>query len=308
MLQGTSRMSRLENYVHKNKESTWLSTQMSRSPTCYTSVLVRPSANLLKKGEVMKIGISLLSCNDLPYLKPCLESLLESDINNHDFKLCAWDNNSTDETKDFIKSLDVNKTLIESKPEEMPDYNIVLPRIKLYEMIKKENYDFLLEVHADMLFPKVWIDYLFDIDDEDTIVLEPHIVVPSSTWDNKKLEEYIANHSKDRIYTKCRQVHPWLVKLDMLDLVGGYYDPIFAPQRCEDEDLVWRILQSEYNIKSTAKSWVLHYGGKTRNNRHCGDGAGHDHIEKLCKKHGIKVDQISQHVAKLTEFFPAIRV
>ena len=196
--------------------------------------------------------------------------------------------------------------------------------VKHIFQLKKENYDFLLEIHADMLFPKAWIDYLFDIDDEDTIVLEPHIVHPPGIWDNKQLEDHVSNYfgrivvgsgivgdggvDENKIYTKCRQVHPWLVKLDMLDLVGGYYDPIFEPQRCEDDDFTWRILEGGYNIKSTAKSWVLHYGGGTRNARSCGGGAGHSHQEKLCKKHGIKVDQISQHVAKLTEFFPAIRV
>lgn len=246
----------------------------------------------------MKIAISLLTHNDSGYLKPCLKSLMNSDINDHEYKLFAWDNNSTDETCKFIESLKNEKELIKSNTNK----GIVIPRIKLYEKIKKENFDFLLELHTDMLFPKNWINKLFEVDNENAAILQPHILVTNKIMNVADLEMVIHDLFEEKTYTRCLQVHPWLVKMSMISKVGGYYDPIYSPQRCEDDDLVWRILSKGYEIVSTKKSWVLHYGGVTRHKAL--GSAGHDHRQKLCKKFGIEFSQIRD----LTETHPFKRV
>jgi len=209
----------------------------------------------------MKIAISLLCHNDEAYLKPCLESLMMSDLMNHDVKLFCYDNNSNQPMKEYLNSLNIDKWIHSSQSND----GIVLPRIRIYEEIIKENYDFLLEIHSDMVFPKKWLEPLFEIFDSETVILEPHIYQPTNRLISlDEFETKLPRLLNDNVYDKCRQTHPWLVNLNLVDAIGGYYDPMFSPHECEDDDFVYRIIKNNLKIKSTGKSWVVHYGGAIR--------------------------------------------
>jgi len=176
----------------------------------------------------MKIAISLITYNDLGYLVPCLESLFESDLLEHEFKLFVCDNNSNENMTKYLSELCVEKYIIFNSTNE----GIVIPRIKVFNEIIKENFHFLLEIHSDMVFPKVWLKPLLNIDDEETIILEPHILLPRNIININYLENKIKEKKYQKIYNKCRQVHPWLIKLKHVDEIGGYYDDNFSPQQC----------------------------------------------------------------------------
>jgi GT2 family glycosyltransferase len=210
------------------------------------------------------IAISLICCNDEELLKISLESLLNSDIKNHELKLFCYDNNSNKKLKDLIKNLEVNKWIYFSENND----GIVIPRIKIYKEIIKEDFDFILEIHSDMVFPKIWSEPLFDIFDENTGILEPHIYVPNrkSGVTVEFFEGKLPSLLNDIKYDKCRQTHPWIINMKIIDKVGGYYDEIFSPHECEDDDFVFRVLNNNFKIKSTALSWVVHYGGSIRHN------------------------------------------
>lgn len=209
----------------------------------------------------MNIAVSLLCHNDESLLKPCLSSLFESDLKNHKFKLFCYDNGSALPMREYLKSLNVDKYIYESDKNE----GIVIPRIKNYEKIREENFDFLLEIHSDMVFPKIWIDPLLNIFDEKTAILEPYIYLPKNRIITSEEFELIAiNLRSNSQYNKCRQTHPWLINLKILDSIGGYYDPMYSPHECEDDDLVYRVLKNNFYIKTTGKSWVVHYGGMVR--------------------------------------------
>jgi GT2 family glycosyltransferase len=245
----------------------------------------------------MRIAISLITHNDLTYLKPCLESLFNSDINQHEFKLFVCDNNSNNDLKEYLKSINVDKYIIFNIINE----GIVMPRIKVYNEIIKENFDFLLELHSDMLFPKIWLEPLLNIDDIETGILQPHIYLPQSIIDVNYLEKKIESLKYDKTYNKCRQVHPWLIKLNQLNEIGGYYDENFSPQQCEDDDLVYRILKNGLKIKSTGLSWVCHYGGVTRNK--VLQSFAHEHKNYFMKKNNITFDAF----VKMFEYHPYSR-
>lgn len=235
----------------------------------------------------MKIAISLLCHNDEEFLKPCLDSLYESDLINHEIKLFCFDNNSNEPMKEYLRSLDVNKWIHSSQSNE----GIVIPRIKIYEEIIKEDYDFLLEIHSDMVFPKKWLEPLFEVLDSETAILEPHIYQPT----NRKIsldefEAKLPSLLNDNVYDKCRQTHPWLVNLKLLDSVGGYYDPMFSPHECEDDDLVYRIIKNGLKIKSTGKSWVVHYGGVIRHKLLPSSLSAH--VAYFEKKHDITIREM----------------
>jgi predicted glycosyltransferase involved in capsule biosynthesis len=118
-----------------------------------------------------------------------------------------------------------------------------------------------------MLFPKIWSEPLFNIFDEETGILEPHIYQPRSKGEItlEYFEEKLPSLLKEVVYNKCRQTHPWLINTKIITKVGGYYDEIFSPQECEDDDFVFRVLNNGLKIKSTGMSWVVHYGQSIRN-------------------------------------------
>jgi len=209
-----------------------------------------------------KIAISLVCHNDEYLLNYCINSLLKSDIINHNLKLFCYDNNSNENLKRFLNQIEMDKWIYSSESNE----GIVIPRIKIYQEIIKENFDFILELHSDMLFPKKWLEPLIEIFDETTGIIQPHIFVPRSKgqisleYFESKLPDLLSNNQ----YEKCRQNHPWLINTKIIDKIGGYYDEIFSPHECEDDDFVYRVLKNGFKIKSTGLSWVVHYGGSIR--------------------------------------------
>lgn len=245
----------------------------------------------------MKIAISLLCHNDEAFLKPCLDSLFQSDLLNHDIKLFCFDNNSNESMKNYLNLLEINKWVYSSQTNE----GIVIPRIKIYEQIKKEDFDFLLEIHSDMVFPKKWLEPLLNIFDSETVILEPHIYQPTNrTIGVDEFQSKLPSLLNDEIYDKCRQTHPWLVNLKLLDNIGGYYDPLFSPHECEDDDLVYRVIKNGFKIKSTGQSWVVHYGGVIRHK--VLPSSLSKHFAYFEKKHGISVYEM----IKLFQTHPSI--
>lgn len=207
-----------------------------------------------------KIAISLLTCNDIDLAKKSIESLLDSDINKNKLKLFWWDNNSNYDLTDYVKELNVPIEIIVSKEND----GIVIPRIKLFEKIKKENFDYLLEIHADMVFTEKWSEEVFKLDDGNTAIMMPTIINSKSRFSIEQIEEFSKKYKKDNIIECARQVHPWIIKLNLLESVGGYYYDIYAPMRLEDDDLVFRVLKNGYKIRATENSIVCHYGQSTR--------------------------------------------
>lgn len=208
----------------------------------------------------MKIAISLITCNDLEYLKPCLESLFKSDLMKHIIKLFICDNGSSISHRDYLNKIAIDKYIILNPTNE----GIVIPRIKIFNEIIKEDFDFLLEIHSDMIFPEKWLMELLKIDEDDVAILEPHIFHPGRIVSLSEFNAMIVNKYHCVTYEKCKQVHPWLIKMKHIDAVGGYYDANYSPQQCEDDDFVYRVIMNKFKIKSTGLSWVCHYGGAIR--------------------------------------------
>lgn len=209
----------------------------------------------------MKIAISLLSYNDIVYLKPCIDSLLSSDLNEHEYKFFIIDNNSSNSTKEYIINLNVNKWLKLNTENE----GITLPRIEIMNNILNEDFDYTLEIHADMLFPKKWLNELIKNMDDETAIVMPFILNnPNLILDIENMNKLVEKYQSDEIFTNIRQVHPWLLNNSIVKKIG-YYDSIFSPQNCEDDDFMWNVMKNKYKTKASKKSIVVHYGGKTRN-------------------------------------------
>ena len=204
-----------------------------------------------------KIAISLVNLNGFEYLKPAINSLLNSDLNTFDFKLFYWDNGSTDESLSFIKNLDINKKIIENNENT----GIIEPRINLMKEILKENkWDLVLEIHSDMLFPLIWLRPLIEKFDNKTGILMPYIIQQKEyLFDLNILNNFIQKYKEDVLIHNCIAVHPWLLNIACIKDIG-YYNPIYKKHRCEDDDFMFRVLFSKYDIKAYKNSIVFHKG------------------------------------------------
>lgn len=208
----------------------------------------------------MKIAISLLVHNDLSYLKPCIESLIESDLSRFDFKFFVADNASSQEMQDYFTSL--QHPCLYRRNET--NCGITIPRIQIMQQILKEGFDYTLEIHADMLFPDVWFEPLISIMDDQTGVAMPFILNnPNVILTRDQLQFLVDRYKKNLVFNNVRQVHPWLLNNKVVKRIG-YYHPAFSPQICEDDDFVLNVIRNGYALKATKNSIVCHYGGKTR--------------------------------------------
>ena len=144
----------------------------------------------------MKIAVSLLTCSDEHLLKPMLNSLLNSDILKYEYKIFCIDNNSKDNTISFLKSLNCPLNLVENNTNE----GIVLPRIKIMENILQENFDYTIEIHADILFPEYWLTPLLNEMNDNTAIVTPFILNnPHKIISVDELEKLVLKHKENKI-------------------------------------------------------------------------------------------------------------
>ena len=160
------------------------------------------------------------------------------------------------------------------------------PRINLMDEIIKENkWDIVLEIHSDMLFPREWINSLLEKFDDRTGILMPNIIIQDDyIFDVQKLEELIEKYKKDILIYNSTAVHPWLLNLNCIKDIG-YYNPTFKEHRCEDDDFMFRVLLSKYDIKAYRGSIVFHRGGIVRK-KYLGKNNNQLFFKKL---HGITI-------------------
>lgn len=223
-------------------------------------------------------AISLVTLNNYKWTKKTLDSLFDSDILYHDFTLFIFNNkNKKSDTLLFNyiseKVNELKIRLVYLSHEE--NLGIVIPRIEIYNQVKKDNqnnksyqtFDYLLEIHDDMIFPRNWLNQLLKHDNPKNAIISPIIFDGCYSMDNDNLDKLmplIKDLYQDKVYTNIALSHPCITRLDVLEEIG-YYNPLFSPQMYEDTDLHCRLLDNGYNTVVTNKSIVFHSIAQTRN-------------------------------------------
>lgn len=213
----------------------------------------------------MSTSIVILTFNKIEYTKKCIESIRKfTDMTK--CEVIIVDNNSTDETRDWlIKQKDLKVIL--------NDENVGFPKgcnigIKAAE---KEN-DILL-LNNDTIVTYNWLTNLNECLNSDELIGAVGPVTNSSAYyqqievDYKDIEgiyEFGLNHNKSNkeLWEQRQKLIGFcmLIKRKALDEVG-LLDEIFTPGNFEDDDYSIRLIDKGYKLVLCRDTFIHHYGG-----------------------------------------------
>ncbi len=271
-----------------------------------------------------KIAISLLTCNNKELVGYTLDSLVRSDIIKHKLTLFIWVNECTDregwdkflskysEYMDIVlATTSVNGAIVKPRIvlfNKMFNPSYGMSNKQLYSYPKRlsynnekgsSNYDYLLEIHDDMLFPSLWFEGIEKAFTRTTpngrkpVIVMPFIYTDFEMSESQESIDFkcLSNVSEGVFYKNLVQNHPWVIDFKKLKYYG-YYDPDFHPQICEDDDLYFRlILKDEFTI-TTKESVVMHKKELTRFNKLKMDFKNFSLIKR---KHGDFLDNLKNN-------------
>lgn len=237
-----------------------------------------------------KIGINLLVCNAAT--KPlhhkasvwALDSILDSDLDRHDWRVAVVDNGSTcPATAAWLAEVAGRPNIRVSR---LPlNVGIARGRNEGYRLLEEggERYDFVVSVHNDHLFPNEWLGPLletFERDDRVGIV-GPGLITGGGQWRTISVHdiysmEFALARTRVEAYARAsrRQVvriglqHPAVKRMAMLEEIAPrgedgrllVYDEGFpAPTNFEDLEEAYRAYKAGWRVVVNLASYVFHY-------------------------------------------------
>ena len=244
-----------------------------------------------KLKETPTVSIIIINYNGKELLKQCLTSLEK--INYNSFKIILVDNNSTDDSVDFVTKNFSKIILI--KLEE--NRGFAEPN-NIASKIAKGKY--LLFLNNDTIVTENFMTELLNIIESDkkiaicqSLLLKPDGGVDSS---GDFIDPLGVVYNSKTIPKKEREISSargacMLIRKHVYDELDGFDEQFFVS--FEDVDLGWRAWIKGYKVMLASKSLVYHVGGQT--------------IEKIkfnLAFHGFK-NQISM---KITNFEPRLSI
>jgi hypothetical protein len=219
------------------------------------------------------IAVSLVIMQLTELLEPALISFLASDIMQHNVVIFYWCNMLDSIAALHMRAFNGTQT-VEVENKLGTNQGIVVPRIEVMQAILRHpiRFEHILEMHDDMYFLPVWFQDLIKFDGPHVGVLMPFIfngfVLESDALkavhvlkrDGQPEESIPILREKKVLYEFCIQVHPWLLKREMVEEIG-YYDARYAPHQVEDDDFLFRLISGGWRAYAVRASWVVHRGG-----------------------------------------------
>lgn len=211
--------------------------------------------------EHPKVSIIILVKDALPYFKKCIESIIKY---THNYELIIVDNDSKKETKDYIKSLDINYTLITNDENKGFSYGN-------NQGIKVAKSDYICFLNSDTVVTPNWIGLLM----KGLELPEAGAVGPSTCFCSGKqmLRAYTRYRGKDMPYPVNPPegyeefIYPdyligfcVLVKKEVLDKIGGFDHHSFPLILGEDVDFSVRVARAGYKLYWVKNCYIHHYG------------------------------------------------
>lgn len=223
----------------------------------------------------MKIGVVILNWNGVDLLKKFLPSVND---NSEGHQIYIIDNNSTDNSIDFVQKNFRNIKIVRNKENYgfAKGYN---------EGLKKINEEIICLLNNDVEVTRNWLDPIVKTfgAEKQTVVIQPKIL----DYNNKNMFEYAGAaggfidyygypYCRGRIFQEIEKDNGqydnnieifwasgacFFIRKSVFNELGGFDENFY--NHMEEIDLCWRIenLQKEYKKKFIYKSKVYHLGG-----------------------------------------------
>lgn len=234
----------------------------------------------------MTIGANLLVCN--AHTNPlhirasewALNSLLDSDLQAHDWRLVVVDNGSDCQaTHEWLAKLPGRDKRISTLV--LPT-NLGIPKARnagYRQLVDAGGMDFVLEVHNDHLFPREWLAPLIEMmASELRLGLAcPALITGGGQWMSPAARDlynrpYEVARARVEAYAKSTRKqgtriglqHPVLKRMAMLDEIGLYDEGFPAKTNFEDLDECLRAHRADWRYWVVRQSVVFHHYHLTR--------------------------------------------
>jgi GT2 family glycosyltransferase len=211
----------------------------------------------------VKTSIVILTYNKLEYTKQCIESIREF-TEKDSYELIVVDNNSTDETTNWLKEQKDIKTIFNEDNKGFPK--------GCNQGIELATGDNVLLLNNDTVVAKNWLDNLITAlySDETVGAVGPvtnncsnaqSIAVPYNNIEEMKVFAEIYNKSNSENWEHRLILIGFclLVKKDVVDKIG-LLDERFSPGNYEDDDYCFRITEAGYKLILCKDTFIHHYG------------------------------------------------
>ncbi|GFP76640.1 glycosyltransferase [Clostridium fungisolvens] len=211
----------------------------------------------------MKTSIIILTYNKLEHTKQCIESIREF-TEKDSYELIVVDNNSTDETPQWLKDQKDIKTIFNEDNKGFPK--------GCNQGIEIATGDNILLLNNDTVVTKNWLENLITAlySDESVGAVGPvtnncsnaqSIAVPYNNLEEMKVfaEEYNKSNSENWEHRLILIGFCLLIKKDVVDKIG-LLDERFSPGNYEDDDYCFRITDAGYKLILCKDTFIHHYG------------------------------------------------
>lgn len=207
------------------------------------------------------ISIIIVNYNGKHHLEKCLKSL--SDIDYKNYEIILVDNNSTDESLDFVKRTYPSIKIIQLEK----NFGFAEPN---NIGAKKANGEFLLFLNNDTFVEPNFISELVQVINSDSkiAICQSYLLKPNKEIDSSGdfVDTLGRAYSSRKKVSEIREIlsargAAMLVRKDSFFDLGGFDKNFFAS--FEDVDIGWRAWLWGYRVVLAPNSIVYHVGGQT---------------------------------------------
>lgn len=213
--------------------------------------------------DILLTSIIILTYNNLEYTKQCIESIRKHTDRNT-YELIVIDNNSVDDTKDWLVKQDHIRVILNKE-------NLGFPRgcNQGIEIAKGDN---ILLLNNDVIVTENWLSNLVNslYSDERIGAVGPvtnsaayYTAIPVEYSNLNEMHNFAQNFNKpdsEKWEERLKLIgYCMLIKREVVDKIG-LLDERFTPGNFEDDDYSVRIRQAGYKLLLCKDTFIHHYG------------------------------------------------
>lgn len=215
-----------------------------------------------------KVSLVILTFNNLDYTKECIKSIREC-TKKGTYEIVVVDNNSTDDTREWISEQDDIVTVLN-------DENYGFPKGCNCGIRAAEKDNDIILLNNDTILTPRWLDNL-----KAALYSSEKVgaVGPVSNCVANQQQINVTLNNKEQIISyaeKFNKLNPELweekvlligycfyIKRHVLDEIGGDLDELYSPGNFEDSDISLRVIEKGYKLLVCRDTFIYHAGSVT---------------------------------------------